>query len=119
VHSARYAGELATDEDNNARLLRELDGRPDSERTARYRCVIAFLRDADDPRPLLASGSWEGRIAAAPRGTGGFGYDPLFIPQGQSITAAQMSPADKNVVSHRGLALRRLLELLAHREAGA
>jgi XTP/dITP diphosphohydrolase len=109
VHSARYAGEQATDEQNNALLLRELADQAAAQRTARYCCVIVFVRDADDPHPLIASGSWEGRIATTPRGAGGFGYDPLFIPQGLSITAAQMSQADKGAVSHRGLALARLL----------
>lgn len=117
VHSARYAGEDATDEQNNALLLRELDGTDGPLRTARYRCVIAFLRHAEDPQPLIASGSWEGHIATAPRGAAGFGYDPLFIPRGQAITAAQMSPEAKNAHSHRGLALRHLLVLLGGQEA--
>lgn len=112
VHSARYAGEHATDEQNNALLLSELAGKTGPLRAARYRCVIVFLRGADDPAPLVASGSWEGRIAAAPRGEGGFGYDPLFIPRGFTSTVAQMSQADKNAVSHRGKALRHLLQLL-------
>jgi XTP/dITP diphosphohydrolase len=111
VLSARYAGEGATDEQNNELLLRELAERPDHARTARYRCVIAYLDHADDPRPLIASGSWDGRIGVAPQGTGGFGYDPLFIPEGLSTTAAQMNPVDKNALSHRGQALRRLVEL--------
>jgi XTP/dITP diphosphohydrolase len=112
VYSARYAGTSASDEDNNALLLAELAGLPADARRARYRCVIAYLRDADESAPLLARGSWEGRIAAAPIGTGGFGYDPLFVPVGQEYTAAQMSAADKNAVSHRGVALAALLELL-------
>jgi XTP/dITP diphosphohydrolase len=112
VWSARYAGEGAGDADNNALLLRELAGVPVAARTARYRCVIAYVRNADDPAPLLASGAWEGVIATAPIGDGGFGYDPLFIPQGLAITAAQMGSADKNAVSHRGLALAALLRLL-------
>ena len=115
VHSARYAGEGATDEQNNDLLLRELEGRPGVARTARYRCVITFVRTAVDPQPLVANGSWEGRIAAAPAGSGGFGYDPLFVPQGHSTTAAQMDAADKNALSHRGQALRRLVELFAQR----
>jgi len=116
VHSARYAGESATDEDNNALLLRELGGRPDPERSARYRCVIAFVRDADDQKPLIAGGSWEGRIGFAPAGKGGFGYDPLFIPEGMSVTAAQMNAADKNALSHRGQALRRLVEAFGQQD---
>lgn len=113
VYSARYAGPSASDADNNALLLAALAGRPDAERSARYRCVIAYVRSADDPAPLLARGTWEGRIATVPAGQGGFGYDPLFIPEGESITAAQMSPEAKNAVSHRGRALAALLSLLA------
>ena len=112
VRSARYAGEAATDAQNNALLLRELAGVPEPRRSARYRCVIAYVRAADDPEPLLASGQWEGRIALAPRGSGGFGYDPIFIPEGEVMTAAEMSPAAKNAVSHRGRALERLLGVL-------
>jgi XTP/dITP diphosphohydrolase len=112
VHSARYAGANATDDANNALLLRELAGMPDAQRTARYRCVIALVRDANDPQPVIADASWEGCIAQAPDGNGGFGYDPLFIPDGLATTSARMSAADKNAVSHRGRALRRLLELL-------
>jgi XTP/dITP diphosphohydrolase len=113
VWSARYAGADATDAANNAKLLAELAGVPADRRTARYRCVIAFVRDADDPQPLIARGAWEGRIGEAPQGTGGFGYDPLFWPQGVPVSAAQMQPAAKNAVSHRGLALAELLRTLA------
>jgi XTP/dITP diphosphohydrolase len=112
VHSARYAGEHATDEENNALLLRDLAGKTGPLRAARYRCVIVFLRGPDDAAPLIASGTWEGRITAAPRGESGFGYDPLFIARGFTCTVAQMSQADKNAVSHRGKALRQLLQLL-------
>jgi XTP/dITP diphosphohydrolase len=112
VWSARYAGPEASDADNNALLLRELADVPSAKRGARYRCVLAYVRDADDPAPLIARGSWEGRIGTAPAGEGGFGYDPLFIPQGQQHTAAQMSAADKNAVSHRGIALTGLVHLL-------
>ncbi len=113
VWSARYAGPTATDADNNALLLHELRDIPDAtNRRARYRCVIAYVRHADDPTPLLALGEWEGVIALQPAGEGGFGYDSLFIPEGLSITSAQMSAADKNAVSHRGKALAELLRLL-------
>jgi len=112
VYSARYAGASASDADNNALLLAELSGRPAEQRQARYRCVIAYVRFADDPAPLFARGAWEGRIAEAPAGHGGFGYDPLFLPQGEAVTAAQMSPAAKNAVSHRGQALAALLRLM-------
>jgi XTP/dITP diphosphohydrolase len=112
VWSARYAGTGANDADNNARLLAELAGMPTANRTARYRCVIAYVSGPDDPAPLLARGSWEGTIGSAPLGTSGFGYDPLFIPAGGMVTAAQMSAIDKNAVSHRGVALAELVRLL-------
>jgi XTP/dITP diphosphohydrolase len=112
VYSARYAGAGASDADNNALLLAEHSGRPPEDRHARYRCVIAYVRFADDPAPLFARGVWEGRIAEAPVGQNGFGYDPLFLPRGEAITAAQMSAADKNAVSHRGQALAALLRLM-------
>jgi XTP/dITP diphosphohydrolase len=115
VHSARVAGEHATDEQNNALLLGQLAGKTGPLRAARYRCVIVFLRQADDPEPLIAQGTWEGRIAAVPRGDGGFGYDPLFIARGFTATVAQMSQADKNAVSHRGQALRQLIAQLTQR----
>jgi XTP/dITP diphosphohydrolase len=115
VHSARFAGEHATDEQNNALLLGELAGKTGPLRAARYRCVIVFLRQPDDPEPLIARGTWEGRIAAVPRGEGGFGYDPLFIARGFTATVAQMSQADKNAVSHRGQALRQLIAQLTQR----
>jgi XTP/dITP diphosphohydrolase len=113
VWSARYAGPDATDAANNALLLHELRDTPAERRTARYRCVIAWVSRADDPAPLIASGAWEGRIALQPAGEGGFGYDPLFIPEGLTISAAQMVSADKNAVSHRGLALADLMRRLA------
>lgn len=112
VWSARYAGPDATDADNNARLLREMSGVAPPLRTARYRCVIAWVNSANDPAPLLARGAWDGRIALTPAGEGGFGYDPLFVPEGSLRTAAQLAPADKNAVSHRALALAGLLRLL-------
>jgi XTP/dITP diphosphohydrolase len=112
VWSARYAGEGASDAANNALLLQELGNAPLEKRRARYRCVILWVADADDPAPIIAEGTWEGAIGLAPSGEGGFGYDPLFIPEGLAITAAQMTPADKNAVSHRGLALAQLLRLL-------
>jgi XTP/dITP diphosphohydrolase len=108
VYSARYAGPAASDADNNAKLLAALAGRA-APRRARYRAVLVLVRAADDPAPLLAEGRWEGEIALAPRGTGGFGYDPLFVPAGSARTAAELSPAEKNRVSHRGQALAALL----------
>jgi XTP/dITP diphosphohydrolase len=111
VYSARYAGAGAGDAANTAKLLEALRDVPAAARGARYRCVIVRVRSASDPAPLIATGSWEGRIADAPRGTGGFGYDPVFVPAGETLTAAEMSAAEKNAVSHRARALRALLEL--------
>jgi XTP/dITP diphosphohydrolase len=110
VLSARYAGEDADDAANNVKLLAELQGVPAEQRTARYRCVLAGVRDADDAGPLLCEGVWEGRIAEQPAGEHGFGYDPLFLVGELAITAAQLSPDLKNSLSHRGQALRQLLD---------
>jgi XTP/dITP diphosphohydrolase len=112
VRSARYAGEQASDADNTALLLRELHGVPEARRTARYRCVLVFVRGPLDPSAAVAEGVWEGRVLDAPRGTGGFGYDPVFEPEGFAISAAEMPTADKNRVSHRAQALRALLAAL-------
>ena len=112
VWSARYAGEGATDADNVALLLRELAGVPAERRSARYRCVLVFLRDAADPDPVVANGVWEGRILSAPRGSGGFGYDPIFQPAGLSLAVAELPAQQKNLISHRAQALRALLAAL-------
>ncbi|HTD11021.1 MAG TPA: RdgB/HAM1 family non-canonical purine NTP pyrophosphatase [Steroidobacteraceae bacterium] len=109
VWSARFAGVAASDQENLEYLLRELKDVPQAQRRARYQCVIVLVRSGEDPAPLVAHGSWEGRIAAAARGSGGFGYDPVFVPTGDARSAAQLSPAEKNAVSHRGQALRALL----------
>ena len=112
VYSARYAGEGATDLANLQKMLEELRPVPMERRSARYQCVIVFVRRADDPAPLIAHGSWEGRILLAPRGTGGFGYDPIFQPAGLDVSAAELSAEEKNARSHRGEALRALARLL-------
>jgi XTP/dITP diphosphohydrolase len=112
IYSARYAGPGAGDAANNARLLRELDAVPDLERTARYRCAMAFLRWPLDPAPIVRQASWEGRIARLPRGTGGFGYDPLFRVGDIEVMAAELEAARKNSISHRGKALRALVAAL-------
>jgi XTP/dITP diphosphohydrolase len=108
LHTARFAGPQADERANNERLLTELAGVPMESRGARYRCVMVFLRDAADPVPLVAEASWSGRIGFAPRGEGGFGYDPIFIVGDGDFTAAEMPPAEKNRVSHRGQALAAL-----------
>jgi XTP/dITP diphosphohydrolase len=114
VRSARFAGENADDRANIAKLLAALDA-PTLDRAARFHCVLVALEHADDPAPLLASGSWAGEIARAPRGHGGFGYDPVFFDPKLGCTAAELDAAAKNRVSHRGAALRRLIELLKNR----
>lgn len=112
VHSAYYAGRDGSREErdarNNAKLLASLKG----ERDGYYCCVMVLVRHAEDPRPLIAEGLWHGEIARTPRGSNGFGYDPLFVLPKLGRTAAELEPAEKNRISHRALALRRLLELL-------
>jgi XTP/dITP diphosphohydrolase len=113
IHSARFAGDGCRDEDNNARLLAELADVPAGRRSARFHCVVVFVRDADDPAPLVREGRWEGSIGFGPRGAGGFGYDPLFLVAGDTRTAAEMPAAEKNRVSHRAQALKALVAVLA------
>jgi XTP/dITP diphosphohydrolase len=112
VHSAYYAGHEGTREQrdarNNEKLLNELGER----RAAYYCCVMALVRRPDDPRPLVAEGVWRGEIARAPRGSSGFGYDPLFILPALGKTAAELEPEHKNRISHRGIALAKLITLL-------
>ena len=115
VWSARFAHPGASDAANLARLLEELEGVPEPRRSARYRCVVVFVRTADDPAPLTGEGTWEGRIALEPRGSGGFGYDPAFVPAGERRTAAELAPEEKNKVSHRAQALRALVAALEER----
>jgi XTP/dITP diphosphohydrolase len=112
IHSARYSGPAADDEANNRKLLQELENVADAGRTARYRCAMAYLRWPQDPAPIVCQASWDGRIGREPRGSGGFGFDPLFIVAGSTRTAAEFDPAEKNRVSHRGLALRALVAAL-------
>jgi len=112
VHSAYFAGREggreARDARNNAKLLASLG----DDRKAHYRCVMALVRNADDPEPLVAEGTWHGEIARAPRGANGFGYDPLFLVAARGLTAAELPEEEKNRISHRGRAAARLLELL-------
>ena len=112
IYSARYAGEQASSADNRAKLLLELAGLPAQQRSARYHCVLVYLRHWQDPNPVICHATWEGRILEQPRGDGGFGYDPLFFVEAESCTAAELSPERKNAISHRGQALRMLLETL-------
>ncbi|TWI06185.1 XTP/dITP diphosphohydrolase [Luteimonas cucumeris] len=115
LYSARYGGAHGDADANIDKLLHELDGMPEASRSARFHCVLALLRHAEDPEPIVVEGSWRGLILPARRGGGGHGYDPVFLDPASNLSAAEMTPADKNRVSHRGLALaalkRRLAEL--------
>lgn len=110
IYSARYSGE--GDAGNNARLLSDLEGVPAKERGARYQCVLAYMRHAKDPNPVVCQGSWEGVILTAGRGKGGFGYDPLFYLPEYDCTAAELESSVKNQVSHRAHASQLLLDAL-------
>jgi len=114
VRSARFAGENADDGANIAKLLAALAS-PSLDRAASFHCVLVALEHPEDPAPLLAVGSWAGQIARAPQGNGGFGYDPVFFDPTLGRTAAELPASTKNRVSHRGAALRRLIELLKNR----
>ncbi len=114
VMSARYAGEAASDEDRYRKVLALMASVPDAQRTARFRCAAAFV-DPNDLE-LLAEGAVEGRIARAPAGSGGFGYDPIFVPEGRDVTMAQLTPEEKHAISHRGRAFRALARLMWERE---
>ena len=115
IYSARYAGDGASDADNLRKMLEEMRDVPPPRRTARYQCVIAFVTTVQDSKPVLATGTWEGTLIDSPRGLGGFGYDPIFVPRGLERTAAELDPGEKNASSHRGQALRALIERLRNR----
>ncbi|HHL39754.1 MAG TPA: XTP/dITP diphosphatase [Deltaproteobacteria bacterium] len=116
VYSARYAGPGATDEENNRKLVEELRGVDEARRTARYRCVVALVTPEGLEKTF--SGAFEGRIVLEPRGSGGFGYDPYFFVPSRRMTAAQLPPDEKNRLSHRAEALRKLKAWLGHGAAG-
>jgi len=109
IYSARFSGEGATDERNNRKLLGLLQDIPAEQRTARYQCLLVYLRHPDDPTPIICHGTWEGTLIAEPRGTRGFGYDPLFFVAEHNCTAAELDPELKNRVSHRAHAIQQLL----------
>ena len=108
IYSARFAGEQASDDDNNALLIEKLAAIPAEQRSAQYRCVIVLIRHAADPSPVICEGSWEGVIQLTPQGEGGFGYDPYFYLPAQGCTSAELTPEAKNRISHRGQALQQL-----------
>ena len=114
IYSARYAGKNASDEQNLRKLLDDLVGIPEAERTARFQCLMVYLRHEFDPTPIICQGAWEGRILLEPRGTNGFGYDPVFFVPTHNCSSAELPPEVKNKLSHRGQALRKLVEALGH-----
>ena len=115
IYSARFSGADASDAKNNALLIDMLGDLPHAPRTARYQAVLVLMRHPDDPTPLICQGTWEGEILLAPRGNGGFGYDPHFLIPELGVTAAEMEPAEKNRISHRGRALKALMDALRER----
>lgn len=117
IYSARFAGDGASDRDNLEKLLTELQGIPEAARTARFQCLLVFLRHASDPTPLICQGTWEGRILTAPRGEHGFGYDPVFYVPTHDCSSAELPPETKNALSHRGQALRKLVSALQERSS--
>jgi len=115
VYSARFAGPQATDTKNVEKLLAALDGIAPEKRGARFRCAMVYVTHADDADPLICEGAWEGKIISEPKGDNGFGYDPIFWIEGEKATAAELAPERKNILSHRGQALRMLVAQLAER----
>ena len=112
VYSARYAGQHGDDEANNTKLLDKLKNVNDDKRTARFLCVIVYMRHAEDPMPLICEGSWEGSILHELKGPNGFGYDPLFFVPTHGCSSAELDPAEKNRISHRAQALQKLISAL-------
>jgi len=114
IYSARFSGEGATDRSNLDKLMAEMQHAPANQRSARYQAVIAVMRHADDPTPIICQGSWEGNIAFEEKGTEGFGYDPIFKPADADCHAAELEKSVKNAMSHRGKAIAQLLQKLKH-----
>lgn len=119
IYSARYGGPGATDTINNQKLLLALADVPAAQRSARYQCLIVYMRHALDPTPIICSGSWEGQILTAPRGRGGFGYDPIFFVPTHQCSGGELDAVEKSRTSHRGQALRKLLDALLELEEKA
>jgi XTP/dITP diphosphohydrolase len=114
IYSARYAGKGASDAQNLNKLLSDLIGVLEPDRSARFQCLMVYLRHEFDPTPVICQGTWEGRILTAPRGRGGFGYDPIFFVPTHQCASAELPPEIKNQLSHRGQALRSLVQALGH-----
>ncbi|MBT3048487.1 MAG: RdgB/HAM1 family non-canonical purine NTP pyrophosphatase [Candidatus Thiodiazotropha sp. (ex Clathrolucina costata)] len=113
IYSARFAGPGASDEANLQKLLTHLEEIPDDQRSARFQCLMVYMRHAEDPTPIICQGTWEGRILHRPQGENGFGYDPIFYVPGHDCSSAELEPAVKNSLSHRGQALQGLLQALS------
>lgn len=112
IYSARFSGPGASDASNNSKLLQLLADVPDEQRTARYQCVLVFMRHAADPTPIICQAAWQGTILRQAQGDGGFGYDPLFFVAANNCSAAELDKDQKNAISHRGRAMKLLLQAL-------
>ena len=112
IYSARYSGEGATDEKNLLKLLDALKDVPEEKRTARFQCLLVYMRHAEDPTPIICQGTWEGIITTEPHGENGFGYDPVFYVPTHHCSSAELGAEEKNKLSHRGQALKKLLAAL-------
>ena len=112
IYSSRFAGEDASDTDNNLKLLELLQGLPVEQRSARFQCLLVYMRHASDPTPLICQGTWQGHILTAPKGQHGFGYDPIFFVPERQCSSAELSAEDKNQLSHRSKAMACLLKHL-------
>jgi len=112
IYSARFAGEGSSDEENLRKLLNELKNVPEEQRSARFQCLMVYMRHAGDPTPIICQGTWEGRILKTPQGENGFGYDPVFFVPEQGCSSAELDAVTKNSLSHRGKALQQLVKRL-------
>ncbi|MCL6268464.1 XTP/dITP diphosphatase [Sansalvadorimonas sp. 2012CJ34-2] len=112
IYSSRFSGENASDADNIEKLLKDLDGLPTEKRTARFQCLLVYLRHADDPTPIICQGTWEGYILEETIGNNGFGYDPVFFVPEMHCASAELEPVEKNKRSHRAKAMKQLMEKL-------
>ncbi|MCG7966459.1 MAG: RdgB/HAM1 family non-canonical purine NTP pyrophosphatase [Candidatus Thiodiazotropha taylori] len=113
IYSARFAGPGASDEENLQKLLSRMEEIPEAKRTARFQCLMVYMRHSEDPTPIICQGSWEGRILFEPQGDNGFGYDPIFYVPNHDCSSAQLAPETKNSLSHRGQALKALMQALS------
>lgn len=113
IYSARFAGEGASDQANLEKLLEKVKDTPDDQRTARFQCLMVYMRHAEDPTPIICQGTWEGRLLHEPQGENGFGYDPIFFVPTHGCSSAELPPEIKNSLSHRGQALQKLLQALS------